>query len=382
MTMDRDQLRVLAFCDYFADPMVGGAERVTAEVLGRIAQAEPVEIVLVSGVGRGLRKPSLAKVQVVHSRGLDLTRVVGAQLLVAPLLVWHGFKQSKKLHPHVIYSASTHFFGTLVAAFVATVTRKPLVVTAHLGDVESLGRYTRLAARAYEQTIGRLLLSRAERVIAVSESVREHLVSVGADPNKISVVENGVDTAMFAPSADGTDQSDRTCDVVVVGRLIANKGTLDVAEALQFVTSDVVVNFIGSGPLTSALSDKATIDRRIRLAGHSDDVASELATAPIFVRYSTTEGRSLALLEAMASGCAVIVSDIAANRDLVDHERNGLVIPLSEPERLAAAIDLLVTDAQLRYELGRAARADVDQLDWDSVALRTHKVISDAADWS
>ncbi|NOX31316.1 MAG: glycosyltransferase family 4 protein [Actinobacteria bacterium] len=313
---------------------------------------------------------------------MDLTRVLGAQLLIAPLLIWHGFNQSRKLHPHVVYATSIHFFATLIAGLVAVITRKPLVVTAHLGDVESLGRLKRFVTQTYERTLGRLGLARATRVIAVSASVRDHLINIGVDEIKIVVVENGVNTAVFTPSALNIDQSEPPRDVAVVGRLIANKGVVEVAEAFRYVTSDVTLSFVGTGPLAAALRDMAKTDGRIVLNGQSDNVALILAAAPIFVRYSTTEGRSLALLEAMASGCAVVVSDIAANRDLIDHKRNGLVVPLGDPKKLAAAIDLLADDGQLRRKLGAAARADVGHLDWDSVARNTHKVISDAADWS
>jgi len=387
------ELRIIGFCDYFAGPMVGGSERVTAEVFGRIGTDPNATVTIVSGIVGSAGDPiAIEAVRVITSRGVDLSRILGAQVLFAPLLAVAAVREFRRVRPQVIHGSSIHFFGTVVAAVLALVTRTPFVVTCHLSSVEALARRARVPTRIYERTIGRFVLTRARQIIAVSEAVRDHLVDINVPVEKIVVIENGVDSHRYTPGPDrstATEPADEPdapatvgVEVVVVGRLIANKGVIEVAEALDHVRSRVQMTFVGIGPLDARLRDVGADDQRIVVLGHSDDVAAILARTDIFVRYSTTEGRSLAVLEAMSAGCAVIVSDITANTDLVDHRRTGLVVSLGDPKALGAAIDLLAGDPELRNRLGRAARREAQGVGWDDVAARTHKVLLDAADES
>jgi len=419
-TSSPEALSILGFCDYFAEPFVGGSERVTAEVFGRIGADNDTSVTIVTGVsGSRLNAAKADNVDVVASGGLDLSGIVGAQMLIAPMLPLAAVRAFRRHRPDVIHASSIHFFGTIVASLIALVTRTPFVVTCHLSSVEALPARARLLTRLYERTVGRFVLARARRVIAVSQAVRAHLVEVGAAPSKITVIDNGVDSHRFVPDptrrqrprrasrtepdtavnntgtdgasglADtaaatntGTDRASDLVEVAVVGRLITNKGTIEVADSLRYVSSPIRVSFVGSGPLDGALRDAAGGDNRIAVIGHRDDVAEILAGTDIFVRYSTTEGRSLAVLEAMSAGCAVVVSDIAANSELIEHERTGLVVRLGDPEALAAAIDRLAGDETLRERLGSAARAEAERFGWDDVAASTRKVIAAAADES
>lgn len=418
-TSSPEALSILGFCDYFAEPLVGGSERVTAEVFGRIGADNDTSVTIVTGVsGSRLNAAKADNVDVVASGGLDLSGIVGAQMLIAPMLPLAAVRAFRRHRPDVIHASSIHFFGTIVASLIALVTRTPFVVTCHLSSVEALPARARLLTRLYERTVGRFVLARARRVIAVSQAVRAHLVEVGAAPSKITVIDNGVDSHRFVPDPTrrqrprrasrtepdtavnntGTDGASGLAEVAVnnpdadlgvglievavVGRLITNKGTIEVADSLRYVSSPIRVSFVGSGPLDGALRDAAGGDNRIAVIGHRDDVAEILAGTDIFVRYSTTEGRSLAVLEAMSAGCAVVVSDIAANSELIEHERTGLVVRLGDPEALAAAIDRLAGDETLRERLGSAARAEAERFGWDDVAASTRKVIAAAADES
>jgi len=389
-------LSVLGFCDYFAEPLVGGSERVTAEVFGRIGAGHATSVTIVTGVsGSKHNAAKVSGVKVVASGGLDLSKLAGAQLLVSPMLPLVAVRAFRRVRPDVIHGSSIHFFGTVVAALIAFVTRTPFVVTCHLSSVDALPARARLLTRLYERTVGRLVLARARSVIAVSHAVRAHLVGSGVAPSKITVIDNGVDSKRFAPNptklqprgttdptpADADADAERI-EVAVVGRLIANKGTIEVADSLRHVRSSIRVSFVGTGPLDVALLDVSRADGRIVVVGHRDpdDVAALLARADIFVRYSTTEGRSLAVLEAMSAGCAVIVSDIAANADLIEHERTGLVVALGDVAALAAAIDRLASDETLRTRLATAARVEAERFGWDDVAASTRKVIAYAAD--
>jgi len=191
----------------------------------------------------------------------------------------------------------------------------------------------------------------------------------------VTVVPNGVDIDRFSPGERTSGVS-----IAVVGRLISNKGTLETARAIEQAKGEFVAIFAGDGPELADLSSIADADPRIRVAGHRDDVEEILGRADLFVRYSTTEGRSLAVLEAMAAGCAVVVSDIDANCELVEDEVTGVVVPLGDVGALTGAIERLVSDVDLRIRMGEAARNKVLGQSWETAAAGTREVLRQVID--
>ncbi len=385
MTESSQRLEIVAFCDYYRAPMVGGAERVALEIYPRLQATGAANTTVVTGIRArdhgnrgGHGEDSADRVAVVECRGVDLSSVLGAQLLFAPQILLTGWRTVRSRRPDVIHASSIHFLGSVAAAVIATLTRTPLVTTCHLADVGHLPRRTRWGAALYERTVGRFVLRRSRAVIAVSAAVRDHVLALGVDDSRLALIENGVDVERF--SAPPRVAGDGPVRLAVVGRMIDNKGTLQTARALHLVPGDFAAEFVGGGPLEPELRRLATRDERMTVIGHRDDVENVLAAADVFIRYSTTEGRSLAVLEAMAAGCAVVVSDIAANVEIIHDDDTGVVVPLGDEVALAAAVEVLLADADRRARLGSAAQAAVASLDWNDVATRTHKVLSSAAD--
>ena len=106
------------------------------------------------------------------------------------------------------------------------------MTTAHVGSIEHLPLAPRLATDAYERSIGSRILAASTKVIAVSESVAAHVIELGASPEKVVVVPNGVDTDLFRPTANR-----RNHQIAFVGRLVSNKGSEDALEAFAKLES-------------------------------------------------------------------------------------------------------------------------------------------------
>lgn len=372
-----ESLHVLAFCDYMQEPMGGGAEIVSTEIYRRLDAGTGFDVHVLSGVvGGGSTPPSGVSVETV--RAIDLSRIIGGQLSVAPTLPWRAFRAFRRRRPDVIHASSLHFFGSLVGAAMAALTKVPLVTTCHLSGLDALPPRTRRLASLHEALVGRFILRRSQRVIAVSGAVRDHVVStLGVDADKVDVVENGVDSDRFAPSV----RSDDRFVVAFVGRLIQNKGPLELVEAFrQLDDRDAELRIAGNGPLSEAVAEAAGDDPRIKLLGHRSDVPEILGDADVFVRCSTTEGRSLAILEAMAAGCAVVASDIEANAEMIDHDRNGVLVPPGDVQSLALALKRLANERDRCADLGRQARVEAESSSWGSAAAATAAVLSRAAE--
>jgi len=121
-------IKVLAFCDYLQEPMGGGAEIVSAEVYRRLASSGDLSITVLSGVNGRTGGTAVAgpDVEIRQRRGLDLSRLLGAQTSVAPGLVAEAWRAVHNNRPDVIHASSIHFFGSIVAATVATIARIPM----------------------------------------------------------------------------------------------------------------------------------------------------------------------------------------------------------------------------------------------------------------
>ena len=212
-------------------------------------------------------------------------------------------------------------------------------------------------------------------LIAVSEPVRQMaIVKEKVRPEKVQVILNGVD---LPPQEDEgrahTRQKVRQelglppeCPLLLtVGRLTEQKGhsyLLQAAPAILAAQPCAVLAFAGEGPLEQPLTTQAKelgVDRSVRLLGLRQDVPRLLQAADVFVLPSLWEGMSMALLEAMAAGLPLVVSQVEGISELVTPEEDGLVVPPGDTQALAEAIIRLLEDAGLRERLGTAARAKV-----------------------
>jgi glycosyltransferase involved in cell wall biosynthesis len=131
---------------------------------------------------------------------------------------------------------------------------------------------------------------------------------------------------------------------VFVGRLAQEKGLDTLVRAWVMVVKqlpDARLRLIGAGPMESRLgqlADELSVLQSIEFAGARSDVEAELRGASCFVLPSREEGLSMALLEAMALGMPVVVTDIPGNRTLVSDGETGLLSPVDKPEAMTEQI--------------------------------------------
>jgi len=372
-------LRVLGFCDYFTESSSGGAEKVTAEVYSRL-QAQGAQITVLSATPGGTG--GATTVHGIPTRvvpAIDLAKIVNAQVTLAPRLLGTARRLINELRPQVLHATSVHFQGSRAAALLARRRRLPLVTTGHVAAVSRLPLATRTATTVYEHTAGRFILGTSSRVIAVSESVATHLRQLGARADRTVVVHNGVDHNRFHPRPRDLDRP----HVVFVGRLIDNKGPADALNAFAAAAiPGAQLTFVGDGPMRAGLEAAAArlgLNEVVHFTGHVDDVSTILGSADVLIRPSRTEGQSLAILEAMASGVCVLASDIPANRELVDDGRSGLLAAVGDIQALARRLNRLLTDHPFRDRLAAEGRQRARQHSWEACARDTGLVLADAA---
>ncbi len=262
------------------------------------------------------------------------------------------------------------------AAFsVANEAEVPVVVTVHGTDV-AIAEGNRLLARAARGTFGRVAA-----VTATSENLRQRAIALDADPRKTATTYIGVDTGLFAPRQASSEMRDflggRDGDLLVVsvGRLARVKGfeyLIEAASRLQRVTFAIV----GDGELRPELERLVEASPgRVALVGamSHDRVADAFAAADVVVVPSVVDSRgrvdatTSTALEALASGRPLIASNVGGIAEVVRDDDNGLLVPEKDPVALAAAIERLRAEPELRERLsGRAREFALERLGWDA----------------
>ncbi len=220
----------------------------------------------------------------------------------------------------------------------------------------------------------RVLYHLTDTVVAVSADVAEQLKEVlHLAPEKIRIIINGIDVEaihgtlpkpQWLPSLYASPEQRL---VTSVGRLMPPKGHRYLVAAIPHLTpqfGNLKVLLAGDGDLRESLEQES---RRLRVQdvvsflGSRDDVREILALTEVFVLPSTSEGTSMALLEAMAAGKPIVATDIPGNRAVLRHEHNCLLVPPGNPEKLAEAIAFLLNHPSIAADYGNNAYQDVYQ---------------------
>jgi len=213
----------------------------------------------------------------------------------------------------------------------------------------------------------RALAAGVGRYVAVSRDIALRLVERMRWPaEKIDVVYNAVRLDRFASTETSALRAELTAGrerpvVLTVARLDEQKGHPVLIRAAAELP-DAVFALAGEGPDRAALEAQAAslgLADRVVFLGHRTDVPELLAACDVFALPSLFEGSSLAVLEAMAAGRAVVSSAIGGTDELIADGENGLLVPPGDPTALAAALRRLLGDAGLRASLASGARARV-----------------------
>jgi glycosyltransferase involved in cell wall biosynthesis len=216
----------------------------------------------------------------------------------------------------------------------------------------------------------RLLYRRADVLTANTTGVMESLVPL-FQARHLALLPNPLPMPVV-PAAVGS-AGDRQ-GFVTVARLVPQKGIDVLIRALAQTTGatrDWTLTLVGDGPEREALERQvlqAGLQEKVHFLGYRPDPQTFLLQAGVFVLPSRFEGMPNALLEAMAAGLAVVVTDASPGPlEVVVNGVSGLVVPSDEPSALADALDRLAADPGLRERLGAAARATLRQSDWPVV---------------
>ena len=229
-------------------------------------------------------------------------------------------KSSSLIHAH-----GHPYLSSLLAAKLAKRYKKPFVLTQHNTFIEYNSIWDTVE-KLNDLAVGKQVLKEAQKIIAVSNATRNYVLSLGADPEKVTVLHNGVDLERFKPNAQIREETRKKLGihpeetvVLTVRRLVYKNGIDTLIEAARTAIQrnrSLVFLVIGTGPDFNEVKAKIKqlgIGRNFKLAGFiSDaDLPAYYNAADFFVLPSKSgEGLPLVGLEAMACGLPLVATNV------------------------------------------------------------------------
>lgn len=335
--------------------------------------AEPIEELRQLGVDCGVIAVSPihhARKQAIPGAAADWVRYPqlpgnfglssGGKLLFARLLRrirrLHGDKPIDVIHAHAALPCGH------AAALLSRYLNIPFVVTVHGLDVFNNCHLGGIPA-AWRRKVSLEVYRSARTVICISRRVEGILSSETPDRTRSAVVHNGVNTSLFSP----TVEQPATEEILVVGTLLPSKGhdlVLRALKNLQASRPALRCRIIGEGPYRARFETLASdlgIGSQVQFVGRQSraEVAEAMRRCSVFVLPSRNEALGCVYLEAMSCGKPVIACYGQGIDEVIEHGKNGWLIPPDQLAELTQGLCLLLGSSELRARIGTAARRTV-----------------------
>lgn len=206
-------------------------------------------------------------------------------------------------------------------------------------------------------------------VIVVSEAMRARQLRAGVPDHKLRLIYNGVDLERFgsgdaAVARRALGVGPEAPLIVFSSRVAAQKRPLDAVEVFRRLAPefpDARLVLVGSGPLEQGVAAAVAaggLGARVHMVGQQSNVADWLAAATVWLLPTETEGFAVAVIEAMAAGCAIVSTRCEGNNEILVDGTNALLADVGDVDVLTGATRRLLSNEALRRELGERGRAD------------------------
>jgi glycosyltransferase involved in cell wall biosynthesis len=352
---------------------VGGLEQVVLRLLERTDRSRysPAVCVLDEPGALALELRRLDVPLWVHPRGGGLS--VRAIADLSRLLCR---EKVALVHTH---NPTPHLYGALSAVVSAVrsaaghrFARPRVIHTKH-------GRNTPSARR--KVFANRLSSALSDRVVAVSEDARRVVLDIErVDPAKVVTIVNGVDTCLYRPADSPIAARERLgipplgLHIGCVARLSAEKDHETLIEAFALLHArrrNTHLTLIGDGDRRAVLQEHAFrrgLSSAVTFAGTRSDVASLLPAFDAFALASRTEGLSLTLIEAAATGLPIVATRVGGNAEVVEHAETGLLVTPGVPALFASALESLLRRPDRRAMGARGRARAIEKFSVDRMA--------------
>ena len=357
-------MRILML-NYEFPPLGGGAANANYYMLKEFAKIKDIEIDLVTS-----SKDSYSFEQ--FSKNINIYKLdVGKKSLhywtFYEMLKWsiQAYFKASKLIKNQKYDVCHCWFGW-PAGVIGWMFRKkvPYIVGLRGSDVPGYNSRLRILDKLIFSQISKLVWAGAKRVIANSDGLRKLALKTNPDC-KMDIIYNGIDTSEFKQSVN-KEKSD-VLRLISIGRLIERKGYNYLIKALQGLDG-VKLTLVGEGNLKENLKKlAASLNVNLEFAGYVEHskLVKYYHEADIFVLPSLNEGMSNTVLEAMACGLPLIVTDVGGTSELI--KENGFVVSKRNSLAIKDVVSKFLENRRLLSTMGRISRYLAQEMSWKEV---------------
>lgn len=347
----------------FYKPFIGGAEVSIEEIIRRLA-AEFDFIILT-----GQHQAALAKEE-KDGEAIIFRLGPGWGFLDRIFFPFLALRKSFSLEFDLVYAVMASYAGA-AALLIKIFKGRPYILNLQSGTLDT-PEYRRIIWWFYP--LYKLIHTQAQAIHAISAALKNRAVKLGAPPENVFVIANGIDLDKFQPL--GRERFPYR--VITVARLEKVKGVEYLIRAAPLVLKQVPQAeflIIGVGSQRQSLVNLASqlgVSGKINFLGEiaHEQLPDFLNTGSIFVGPSLQEGLGVAFLEAMACGLAVIGTRVGGIPDLIEDDVNGLLVKPADPAVLAAAISKLLKDNQLREKFSANSANLIKNFFWDMIVKK------------
>lgn len=273
--------------------------------------------------------------------------------VLAPLAIMRLKKIIKENNVSLVHS---HLFWSTVIARIAVPKRIPLLTTIHAFVASSI-EYRPLRMRVIEKFTYKI---RKSTIIAVAKgALEEYFNFINVKPHQAHHLYTFVDTAVFKQVLNTADKKNETFRIVTVGNLKEQKNHRFLLEAFkQLKNENITLDIYGKGPLEGELQE--TINQhnlKVTLKGQVPDIQNKVGQYDLFVMSSFYEGFALSVLEAMAMGMPLLLSDISSFKEQCDNTAE--YFNLGDTNDFAEKLLALKDNREQLDDIGAAAKIRV-----------------------
>jgi glycosyltransferase involved in cell wall biosynthesis len=274
-------------------------------------------------------------------------------------------KLIKVIKPDILHAHCAYDYGVIgsLSNF------HPFVVTAWGSDVLISSKESNITK--YTE---KFVLKKADLITCGGENLKDAIINFGVRPEKIKLINHGVDTEEFSPQKRDKELREelKALDTPVVlsnRRLSPIYNVESLIKAIPLVLkdfSDTKFVIIGEGPQEDYLKQLAKsigVCKSVRFTGwlSRNEFIRYVASADIYVSISLSDGASVSIMDAMACKLPVVVTDVGDNRKWIKNGENGFVVPTKDPDSVAKKVVYLIENEDIRKRFGKINRELIEE---------------------
>ncbi len=330
----------------------GGAQMALLRLLTHLDRSrfEPSVVCLYNGNGEPAQRIKALGIPVID---LEMRGKLRLDAL------WRLYMVLRQTQPTILHTWMFH--ANLPGRILGRLSGVPIIISSE----RTMGQESR-----WRYHLNRISAPLSDRVVCVSQRVADFVTQkVGIPENKVVVIPNGIDTAIFAnlpPKNQTRTRLNLPIEKNIVGTItrLTPVKRLDMLLRATSDLPDVHLLIVGDGPEKDnlvQLGQNLQLTTRLHFAGQQNNIIPWLAAMDVCVLASDWEGMPNVILEAMSAGLPVVATAVGGTPEVVIDNETGFLVPPGNPKALAEAIETLLHNPALRHKMGHAGIQRVQQ---------------------